>query len=379
MLICLVTSLVIILSLIYFYWKTKTSYWERHGVPSLPPSFPMGNLNGVGKTIHFSHRFQEIYEKFKNKSQVAGYYFLTEPNILVTNLDFVKLVLVKDFNNFRNRGLYYNEESDPLSGHLFNIDNDKWKNLRTKLSPTFTTGKMKTMFPIVSEKTKNLVNHVAKFAEEKTPMDIKDICVRYTADVIGACAFGLECNCLSQSNTEFMIEASRVFDFKPARRQFNFFIQNTFKSLAHKLKLRQTTWETEKYFMGIVNDAVTHREKNPAVYNDFLNILMDIHKHGIVKGETDEEVGKITFNEMAAQSFIFFFAGFETTSTALYFALYELARNQDIQEKAREEAKKISDKYNGEISYEACMESGYIGQIINGSYFILFIGQFRQY
>lgn len=366
MLVYLVTGLFIILSSIYFYWKSKTSFWERRGVPSLPTSFPMGNMAGIGKTIHWAHRFQEIYEAFKNKSKVGGFYFLTSPRLVVTDLNFLKTVLVKDFNSFRNRGLFFNEEFDPLSGHLFNSENEKWKNLRTKLSPTFTSGKMKTMFPIVGAKTQELVNHIAKYAIEKTAMEVRDVCVRYTADVIGACAFGLECNCLIQSNAEFMVEANRVFDFKPARRQLEFFIQNTFKSLAVKLKLRQTTWETEKYFMGIVNDAVKHRENNPAVYNDFLNILLNIYKHGIVKGETDEEVGKITFNEMAAQSFLFFFAGFETTSTTLYYALYELARNQDIQEKARDEATEISSKYNGNISYEACMESVYIGQIING-------------
>ena len=43
------------------------------------------------------------------------------------------------------------------------------------------------------------------------------------------------------------------------------------------------------------------------------------------------------FQEMQAQSFIFLTAGYETTSTALAFLSYELARHPDIQKKLQQE------------------------------------------
>ncbi|GAB0087596.1 Cytochrome P450 [Sergentomyia squamirostris] len=47
------------------------------------------------------------------------------------------------------------------------------------------------------------------------------------------------------------------------------------------------------------------------------------------------------------------------------FALYELAQHQDLQDKARNEVLRILAKYNGEYTYEACMEMKYVDQVIN--------------
>lgn len=50
----------------------------------------------------------------------------------------------------------------------------------------------------------------------------------------------------------------------------------------------------------------------------------------------------------------------------MQFALYELAKNPEIQESAREEAKRVLQKYNGEISYECVSELELMGRIIDG-------------
>jgi cytochrome P450 family 6 len=71
-------------------------------------------------------------------------------------------------------------------------------------------------------------------------------------------------------------------------------------------------------------------------------------------------------NCLAAQAFVFFIAGFETSSTTMTFCLYELAINPDIQEVLRNEIDTVLEKHEGNISYEAIQEMTYLENVVAG-------------
>lgn len=98
--------LILIITLIVYYVKKQFSYFEERGFEYIKPQFPFGNLKGVGSSIHFSQLSLEYYNKFKNKAPAIGLYFFTRPVVFLIDLDLVKNVLIKDFNNFHDRGLY---------------------------------------------------------------------------------------------------------------------------------------------------------------------------------------------------------------------------------------------------------------------------------
>lgn len=75
---------------------------------------------------------------------------------------------------------------------------------------------------------------------------------------------------------------------------------------------------------------------------------------------------KLTIEEALAQVFVFYVAGFETSSTAMQWALYELALNPQLQEKAREEINRVLAKHDGKLTYEVIYEMDYVGRIIDG-------------
>lgn len=125
LLVCLVVAIVGLLTL---WFKKKFSYWEDRGFLFVKPKFPFGSLEGVGYKIHFSQVSRKYYEEYKNKAKAIGLYFFMAPVAFITDLDTVKDILVKDFSNFHDRGLYVNKKTDPLSGHLFAIEGEKIDN-----------------------------------------------------------------------------------------------------------------------------------------------------------------------------------------------------------------------------------------------------------
>lgn len=69
---------------------------------------------------------------------------------------------------------------------------------------------------------------------------------------------------------------------------------------------------------------------------------------------------------LVAQAATFYMASFETTSSVLSFALYELTKNPHVQERLREEIREIIGKYGREIPYEAyANEMPYLGMVIS--------------
>lgn len=76
----------------------------------------------------------------------------------------------------------------------------------------------------------------------------------------------------------------------------------------------------------------------------------------------------MSMGDIAAQFFVFFVDGAETSSTTASFALYELARNPDVQEKLRNEIDNVLEKYNGVLSFEAITDMKYLFQVIEGNF-----------
>jgi cytochrome P450 family 6 len=339
--------------------QRRYTHWKKLGVPYVEPTFPFGNVAGYNIKTHPSVTLASYYKSMKSNGPFFGLFLLFEPLIMVTDLDLIKTILVKDFNYFMNRGLYVNEVDDPLSGHLFSVEDQKWRDLRTKLTPTFTSGKIKYMFTTilgVADELKKCVTLETSMSDE---IEFKQILVRFTTDVIGTCAFGIDCNSLIDPNAEFHIVGQQVFKIKPLRRLLNLFLMNN-RSVGRKFHLALTEKRITDFFFKIVNDTIGYRKSNNVERNDFMSMLMKMMQDDGVKDG-------LTIDEITAQAFVFFIAGFETSSTVMSYALLELSRNAEIQEKARQEIEDVLAKHNGQFTYEAMMDMKYLEQIINES------------
>lgn len=364
----LILALVLILlSLIYFFIKFKYSFWSSRGIPFEPPTFPYGNFKGFGTKQPAATIVQDIYMKLKGKSPFFGIFAFLVPIVVFTDLDFIKQILIKDFNYFVDRVTYFNEKDDPLSAHLFSLRGDKWKNLRQKLSPTFTSGKIKMMFPTVVDVADKLIMKLKEISMENSEIEIKDIMARYTTDVIGSCAFGINCDSLENPDNEFRRTGMNVFQF-PCNTGFMQLFLFSFKEIGNFLRIKNFKKEVTDFFVKVVEETVKFRDENNIKRNDFMELCLQLKNKGKLEDDKTGKLVTLTVDEICAQAFIFFLAGFETSSTTMSFALFELARNQIVQDKARKEVKDVLEKHDGNFTYEALLEMKYLDQVINGWY-----------
>lgn len=174
-----------IIFLIYTWFKKKFTFWDLRGFPYMEnPRIPLGNFSAVGFTEHMSDFTRRGYEKFKNQGPAFGCFVSASPCLIPTDPELLKEILVRNFENFHDRGISFHKENDPLSAHLFLIAGQEWKDLRVKLSPTFTSGKMKMYFPTIETLAERMVEYLKPFAATNEAFELKEVLGAFTTEVI---------------------------------------------------------------------------------------------------------------------------------------------------------------------------------------------------
>ncbi|KAM7343839.1 cytochrome P450 6A1-like isoform 2-T2 [Cochliomyia hominivorax] len=332
-----------IVSIALYFLKRNLSYWKVQGIPHEEPELFMGNLSGLRTKKHIGEIVAEYYRKFKGTGPFAGFHIVQRPGVLLLDTQLIKNVLIKDFNNFTDRGLYYNDKSDPLTGHLFFLDGQKWKTLRNKLSPTFTSGKMKYMYPTLLKVADKFIEVLKEKVEKDPIVDIHSMLGRFTTDIISSCAFGIECNSLTNPNSEFPRLGKKSI-MEPRHNAIIMALIDGFPELARKFGMRILPDDVHQFFMKTITDTINYREQHKIQRNDFLNILLEMKNN-----ENDKSS----------------LGGFETSSSTVTYALYELSQHQDLQERLRQEVNEFFENNNdGCLKYDDLKEMSYLQQVI---------------
>ncbi|XP_066257307.1 probable cytochrome P450 6a13 [Euwallacea similis] len=343
------------------YVKWVQTYWQRKGLPIVKYDFFFGHEKDlITNKISIGDTSLNIYREIKRlypDTKHSGIYFFLRKIYLPLAPDLIKQILLKDFNYFLSHGTYHSPE-DILSMNLFNLYGNDWRHLRVKLTPTFTSGKMKMMFDIFQDKTEGLIKSITPYlASNAGPVSIKEKLQRYTIEIISSCAFGMESKAMEEQDNDFATYGQKVTKSNVAR----FLLKETMPwKLLAQLGFRDFGRDTYKFFIRLVKENIKFRESNNVQRKDLMQLLMQLKE----KYHIDSKEG-LSENDIIAQCFLFFFAGFETSSTTMTFTLLLLAQHQDIQDKLRREIVEVLDKHQGKLSYEALMDMKYLEQVIH--------------
>ncbi|EFN83828.1 Cytochrome P450 9e2, partial [Harpegnathos saltator] len=333
------------------------NFFERHGIIYMPAVPILGSMIPLLlRQVSFQDLLRRVYNLNKDAKYV-GFYATMQPIILIRDPELIKEILIKNFDSFPNRRGFI-EINDPLSAkNLFSLRDQKWRDVRTLLSPAFTSSKMKSMFMLMSECAVDFTNFLLETTADKSDVDMKDAFVKFTNDVIATCAFGIKIDSMRNPTNKFLSYGKYVTSFEGIRA-IKFLTFKSFPKLANFLGLKMISDNIVDFFKNTIESIIATRDAENITRPDMIQLMMDIR--GKREGERE-----LSIEDMTAQAFIFFFGGFESVALGLSFISHELGTDPNIQTKLRQEVDQVLEKSNGEVTYEAINQLKYLDAVVS--------------
>ncbi|RVE51553.1 hypothetical protein evm_003823 [Chilo suppressalis] len=362
-----IALILIALTALYFYGTKNQNYWQKKGIKHDKP-IPFFGTMAKSYLQQKSITEMTVYNYWKYpKEKVVGMYMSSWPALVLRDPEIIKEVLTSDFLYFYPRGLNPHEEVlEPMMKNLFFVDGDLWRLLRQRMTPAFTSGKLRAMFPLIVERAEKLQTRTANAAAKGNALDARDLMARYTTDFIGACGFGLDADSLNDEESAFRKLGIKIFEVQLIDA-VKLFLRDLFPVALKRMKVMG---KVEGDIHDLVKSILKQRNYQKSGRNDFIDLLIECKNKGLLKGEsierkkqdgTPEEASAILDEMlMAAQVFVFFAAGFETSSSATSFTLHQLAYNPEVQKKVQDDIDQVLARHNNKLSYDAVKEMKYL-------------------
>ncbi|XP_044270810.1 probable cytochrome P450 9f2 [Tribolium madens] len=359
----------------YFYVKKRQNVWNEKGIKYCKPKFLLGNLELI-RSKSFAEIIQEIYSNYPEERYHGFYQFLL-PTLMIKDPELIKQITIKDFDHFVNHRRLVNADDDLFwSRNLFARRDEKWRDMRSTLSPSFTSSKMKIMFNLIDECAKEFVEYFRSKTSDTIELEMKDTLRRFTNDVIASTAFGLEINSLQDGKNDFLLMGEAATNFGYIR-SLKFVLFTLSPTLCKLLKMKIIQTKVANFFSAIIKDTIRTRKEKNIIRPDMIHLLLEAQKGRQQEEHLDVDEGfssvsesklikqnqkqEITSEDIISQALIFFLAGFDTVATLLNFLFYELAINPDIQNRLRAEMQSAGEK----VTYETLLKLKYLDMVVS--------------
>lgn len=248
------------------------------------------------------------------------------------------------------------------------MSGDEWSAMRSKISPAFTVSKLRGMFDFVTKTTHKFTQSLVLRSQQdgRIRCDMKDLFVRYTVDVSSLCIFGVEINSFENPTNEFLVHGKRAVDFSGLKTGLRISLLACFPWLMHAFDFEFVPQRIRTFFKSALLDTMNERTKKQIFRPDVVNALMEIRNKNIKNGGAGDINRKWTDDELAAQGFFCFITAFDTAATISAFMAYELALNQQIQQKLYNEIRAVNESLDGgRLTFDALSKLKYLDQVIN--------------
>ncbi|XP_037874501.1 cytochrome P450 6B1 [Bombyx mori] len=357
-------------------------YWKDRGIFS-PPALPV--VGHILSVVLFREQggmcFKRIYDTYTDQRFLGTHQFY-QRTLVIRDPELIKRVCVNDFQHFVDRGFFFNKEVDPLAGSVLFLRGNEWKKLRAKISPIFSPNKLRGMFPLIDNTADEFVIRLRKRIKNKNKdienvdsnsniedayalVDSEELVGGYTADAIVPCAFGLKSLVMDKPDDPFAV-ALQAFYEKSLYNVFEKTMRQFWPAFVLFFRMRIIPKKTHDFFHNVVTSVLRARESGEQEKRgDFIDMMMNLRNDDANNKKTDDpDEVEITDIVISANAFIIFLGGFETTSSTLAFLFLELAADQRVQEKMRQEIREVLSRNDGKMTFEILQELIYMEMVI---------------
>jgi len=334
-----VVTLVIGCIFLYQCWRIHVSTWSH--IPFIGAPLPIiGNLLLIPPKEGFMKWFDTLYGKLGCDSFLIWISFRP---VLFTrdNKIFEKLLSSSEYNKKASGYLFLR---DWVQDGLICSNGDKWFKRRKQLTGCFHFDVLKSYLSIMETHSLQLVQKLKTFSG-LTIENIQDYTKPYSLGIICDSAMGVDLKGSSTSrfnqdqidvyikSIEFLTYMTNCVERNPL-----YWWKPLFQRMAIGQKYYKSIDTMNSFVRKVIEEKIAFTnfpmKKNVSDKSDrkmnFLDTLLFLY-----------EKGEIDVDGLIEEMNNFIFAGHDTVSTTLSWAIYNLGRNKSIQEKAYEEAKTI--------------------------------------
>jgi len=356
---------ILFVALYALYRRGTSNYhlFKENGIPGPKPLPFIGNMWGVWNMTMWKEDIKRVNEYGK----VVGVFEGNKPAVIVADPEIIKGILIKDFDHFTNHSGVGGSPIPIFSKMVFVLKDKEWKDVRSSITPAFSSGKIKRMAETMKEHVNKRALKLKKEARDGCVVDALRLFSEISLAVIGECAFGLKFNDLDAEDSEFVRHATNLLgtpEDDAALTSYFMLLPFLFPSMIQQYIGNNATY---KYFMDLVDHLMIERSRTEENFNDFLALFKDLLSDVTLEAngnKTKRWTGEALREMICAQGLEFMIDGYAGTSLSLSYVAYRLAVHPDIQERLYNE---IMDKLDthGQVSHEMIHDIPYFDQFLN--------------